>query len=92
MRCRHRPPKPGLVRVDVGGGPRSRVEVWELPTEGLRLLRRRDPFAAGDRHLRLADGTGVKGFLVEAYGVEGARDISCFGGWRAFIAAQAKSA
>ena len=28
----------------------------------------------------------VKGFLVEADGVDGARDISSFGGWRAFVA------
>ena len=40
----------------------------------------------------LSDGSGVKGFLVEAGAVEGARDITSFGGWRAFIAAQVKSA
>ena len=28
----------------------------------------------------------VKGFLVEAEAVTGARDISEFGGWRAFLA------
>jgi allophanate hydrolase len=28
----------------------------------------------------------VKGFLVEAEAVNGARDISGFGGWRAFVA------
>ncbi len=31
----------------------------------------------------------VKGFLVEAAATAGARDISAFGGWRAFMA-QAK--
>ena len=35
---------------------------------------------------RLADGTTPKGFIVEAQGVIGARDISEFGGWRAYIA------
>jgi allophanate hydrolase len=34
----------------------------------------------------LADGRGVKGFLVEAAAVAGARDISSFGGWRAYLA------
>ena len=34
----------------------------------------------------LADGRSVKGFLAESSGVEGARDISSFGGWRAFVA------
>jgi allophanate hydrolase len=28
----------------------------------------------------------VKGFLVEAEATQGARDISAFGGWRAFMA------
>jgi allophanate hydrolase len=28
----------------------------------------------------------VKGFLVEAAATEGARDISDYGGWRAFLA------
>ena len=38
--------------------------------------------------LDLADGRAVKGFLVEAEAVKGARDISSFGGWRKFIASQ----
>ena len=36
--------------------------------------------------IRLADGRGVKGFVVEPVAVEGARDISAYGGWRAFMA------
>jgi len=36
--------------------------------------------------VRLADGRWVKGFLVEAEAVNGARDISGFGGWREFVA------
>jgi allophanate hydrolase len=34
----------------------------------------------------------VKGFLVEAEALAGARDISSFGGWRAFVAQQTRSA
>ena len=33
----------------------------------------------------LADGRAVKGFLVEAAAINNARDISAFGGWRAFM-------
>jgi hypothetical protein len=40
---------------------------------------------------RAAGGSAAKGFLVEAAAIEGARDITAFGGWR-FIAAQVKSA
>ena len=46
--------------------------------------RSRAPLSIGT--LTLADGRSVKGFLAEASGVEGARDISRFGGWRAFVA------
>jgi allophanate hydrolase len=35
---------------------------------------------------RLADGSLVKGFACEAYALHGAREISQFGGWRAFRA------
>jgi allophanate hydrolase len=34
----------------------------------------------------LADGRDVKGFIVEPAAINGARDISSFGGWRAFMA------
>ena len=36
--------------------------------------------------LELSDGRSLKGFLVEAEAIAGARDISSFGGWRAFMA------
>jgi len=34
-----------------------------------------------------ADGTMAKGFLVESEATIGARDISEYGGWKAFLAA-----
>ena len=34
----------------------------------------------------LADGTSPKGFLVESAGLEGAADISTYGGWRSYVA------
>ena len=40
--------------------------------------------------IRLADGRGVKGFVVEPAAIDGARDISAFGGWRAFMAEKAE--
>ena len=33
----------------------------------------------------LADDRSVRGFLVEAEAVAGARDITSFGGWRAYL-------
>jgi allophanate hydrolase len=35
---------------------------------------------------KLADGSLIKGFACEPYALKGAREISQFGGWRAFKA------
>ena len=83
------PAKPGLLRVD-GGGAAIAVEIWAMPADefGRFVARVPPPLAIGT--LTLADGRAVKGFLVEAAATQGARDISAFGGWRAFMA-QAKA-
>ena len=46
------------------------------------------PAPLGIGTLLLADGTRPKGFLCEAEAIRGARDISSFGGWRAYLAAK----
>ena len=43
------------------------------------------PAPLGIGTLQLADGSSVQGFLCEALATAGARDISHFGGWRAYI-------
>ena len=40
---------------------------------------------AGGVTLKLADGGLVQGFVCESVAVNGARDISSFGGWRNFV-------
>ena len=82
------PAKPGLIRVDAGGAAIA-VEVWALPADefGRFVASVPPPLSIGT--LALADGRKVKGFLAEAVATHGARDISAFGGWRAFMA-QAK--
>ncbi len=79
------PAKPGLLRVAAGAGAAIEVEIWALPTEafGRFVAAIAPPLAIGT--LRLAGGHTVKGFLVESEAVAGARDISAFGGWRAFV-------
>lgn len=76
-----------LGRTDPGA-----VEV-ALPPTGLtpppvRSVFLRDgvkaPLALGD--VLLADGSLVKGFVGESYGVVGAPDISSHSGWRSFLA------
>lgn len=80
------PPKPGLVRVHEDGAAIS-VEVWDLPTEqvGSFLAGIGAPLALG--RLELADGSWVTGFVCEAWGLMRARDITAYGGWRAYRAA-----
>jgi allophanate hydrolase len=79
------PPKPGLLRVADGEGAAITVEVWALsPAEFGRFVGDiPPPMSIGT--VRLADGGSAKGFLVEARAIDGARDISSFGGWRAFV-------
>jgi allophanate hydrolase len=80
------PPRPGLLRVAAGKGSSIAVELWALPAEGFGRFVAAIPAPLSIGTLALADGRSVKGFLAESSGVEGARDISRFGGWRAFVA------
>jgi allophanate hydrolase len=79
------PPKPGLLRVTPGRGAAIEVEIWAMPAEGFGHFVAAVPAPLSIGTLILSDGRGVKGFLVEAEATLGARDISAFGGWRAFM-------
>jgi allophanate hydrolase len=81
------PAKPGMLRVAAGTGSAIEVEVWALSPTAFGNFVAAIPAPLSIGTLRLADGYGVKGFLVEATAIDGARDISSFGGWRAFTAA-----
>jgi allophanate hydrolase len=81
------PAKPGMLRVGKGEGTSIAVEVWALPTESFGRFMDAIPSPLSIGTIALADGRAVKGFLVEAAATAGARDISSFGGWRAFLAA-----
>lgn len=79
------PAKPGLVRAPAGGAA-IEVEVWELGERefGSFVAEVPAPLAIGT--LRLDDGAEAARFVCEPHAVEGARDITAFGGWRAFLA------
>jgi allophanate hydrolase len=83
------PARPGLIRVGQGGAAIA-LEVWALPAEGFGRFVAGIPSPLGIGTLALADGTRVKGFLCEQIATEDASDVTEFGGWRAFVAAQAK--
>jgi len=79
------PPKPGLLRVPAGGHT-IELEVWDMPLARLGSFLALVPSPLGLGSIELADGRHVHGFLCEPFALEGARDISSFGGWRAYIA------
>ena len=87
-----RPPKPGLLRVQKGSGAAIEVEVWALSEAAFGRFVATVPSPLSIGTLELDSGRSVKGFLVEAAAVAGARDISSFGGWRAFMALEKATA
>jgi len=74
--------RPGLLR-DVSGAAIT-GEVWALPTSAIGALLARVPAPLCFGEVALQDGPCL-GFLAEAAGVMGAKDITNLGGWRAFI-------
>lgn len=81
------PPKPGLARVAEDGAAII-VELWDIPQAGFGEFVAEIPAPLGIGNLQLADGRWFKGFICEPYALDGARDITSFGGWRAFITSQ----
>ncbi|HEU0083548.1 MAG TPA: allophanate hydrolase, partial [Bradyrhizobium sp.] len=86
------PQKPGMLRVKAGSGSAIHLEVWALSAAAFGKFVAGIPPPLSIGTIRLADGAGVKGFLVEPAAIDGARDISAFGGWRAFMAQAAAAA
>ena len=79
------PCKPGLIRVNGSQGPGIEIEIWAIPNEHLSSFVNliSSPLTIGN--ILLDDGQSVKGFLVEPSGTETAKDITQFGGWKAYL-------
>jgi len=78
------PPKPGLMRSLDGIGAPIEVEVWRLSPQAFGTFVALVPPPLGIGTITLDDGSQVKGFLCEPHAIEGATDITHFGGWRNF--------
>ncbi|KAL7662871.1 Urea carboxylase [[Candida] zeylanoides] len=80
--------KPGLRRIE--GGAAIAVETYYVPRERFGDFVAMVPQPLGIGSVELASGEWVKSFICEevGYTAQGARDITEYGGWRAYQAAQ----
>lgn len=82
------PARPGLLRAEQGQA--IELEVWELPTMAFGGFVDGIPAPLTIGTVELEDGERVKGFLCEAHGTIGAKDITDLGGWRNYSKVQAQ--
>jgi len=80
---------PAMIRVASGGVPVA-VEVWAVPPEGMAKILLQEPPGLCIGKVKLADGEEVLGVIGEPLLVEGQREISSYGGWRAYIATKTR--
>lgn len=78
------PAKPGLVAEPGFTGPGIEVEVWSLDAAAFGRVTALVPAPLAIGTVRLEDGRSVKGFVCEPAGLTGAREITEYGGWRAY--------
>jgi len=75
---------PAMLRV-TEGGIAIVVEIWSVPAAGIASILLAEPAGLSIGKVILADGRTVLGVLGEAVLCEGSREITSYGGWRAYI-------
>ena len=75
---------PGMIRVS-SGGVAVAVEVWSVPADGLASILLKEPPGLSIGKVRLEDGSEVLGVLAEPILCESQKEITSFGGWRAYV-------
>jgi allophanate hydrolase len=80
------PPKPGLVRLSfLKAGVSIAGELWRVPVHLMAKLLADLPRPMAFGPVELDDGREVVGFLCQPDALDGARDISSFGSWPAYL-------
>ncbi len=79
---------PAMIHMTDGSGRTVNIEVWAVPLEGLSELLQNEPPGLAIGKVRLDDGSIVFGVLGESALVEGQREITEYGGWRAYVEAE----
>lgn len=82
------PFRPAMVKV-TQAGVAIPVEVWRLSAAAFGDFVSLIAAPLGIGKVRLADGRQECGFIAEPIALEGASDISHFGGWRNYMASLA---
>ncbi len=80
------PPKPGLVHDPAFVGDGIEVEVWALDEAAFGSFVDEVPPPLAIGTVVLDDGTMVNGFVCEPHALDGAAEITTYGGWRRYRA------
>jgi hypothetical protein len=75
---------PAMMRTP-GEGTNVAVELWEVPVAGLVNILLAEPAGLAIGKVVLRDGSIVLGVLGEPFLCEGKREITEYGGWRAYV-------
>ena len=77
---------PAMVRVSTNNpaAVSVAVEVWAVPKAGLAEVLLHEPAGLSVGKVKLQDGETVLGVIAEPLLIEGAEEISAYGGWRAY--------
>ncbi len=78
------PFRPGMMRVD-DGGESIEVEVWQVPIENFGSFVAEIPPPLGIGKVQLIDRRWESGFICEAHGINGAKDITELKSWKKYI-------
>ena len=82
---------PAMLRTP-GEGRQVALELWSVPSAGLATILQNEPPGLSIGKVVLADGSIVLGVLGEPFLCQGEREITEFGGWRAYIATKSSTA
>ncbi len=81
---------PATLRVGSGGAAIA-AQAWDVPAAGLATILLQEPPGLCIGKVRLADGEETLGVLGESALCEGQREITEYGGWRAYLAARSST-
>jgi carbamate kinase len=79
---------PAMIHVTDDSGTAVKVEVWAVPRQRLAGLLESEPPDLAIGKVRLDDDSTVLCVVGESAAVQGQRDITEYGGWRAYVEAE----